>query len=262
MYTVFVPSNDAFNQLPADMDQLRNDINNLIVKEYLTLERIKQMNGRNLSRTFGYMPRLTLRVVPNHYSRQLSHKQPGQINKRQIMPTTTQNSFYGQQGNQNLYGQSTTPYYGPPTTPSSFYGQQSTSSSFYGQQPAYFGQPTTKYYGPPTPPGMVNPTLNPMYGANPMNSGMNSTQSDLSIYDQYNTMYGSSSGLQPYDGPNISPKLPQDELYLLNSAIVLDKFDLTNGVVYLINAYPRYFDKSLYALLRDNGFNGLSQNLK
>jgi hypothetical protein len=37
MYTVFVPMNNAFNQLPTDMDQLRNDVNNLVLKGSLFL---------------------------------------------------------------------------------------------------------------------------------------------------------------------------------------------------------------------------------
>ncbi len=32
MYTVFVPANDAYNYLPTDNDQLKNDIYNFIVK--------------------------------------------------------------------------------------------------------------------------------------------------------------------------------------------------------------------------------------
>jgi hypothetical protein len=44
--------------------------------------------------------------------------------------------------------------------------------------------------------------------------------------------------------------------------MVLDQYVLTNGIVYIISSYPRYYDKSLYALLRDNTISGLSQNLK
>ena len=51
-------------------------------------------------------------------------------------------------------------------------------------------------------------------------------------------------------------------MYLLNGAMILDQFVLTNGIVYIINSYPRYYDKSLYALLRENTISGLAQNLK
>jgi hypothetical protein len=61
--------------------------------------------------------------------------------------------------------------------------------------------------------------------------------------------------------PPISSKLPKDELFLLNNAIILDRFDLLNGVVYVINAYPRYFEKSILGLLTDGDVNGLASNL-
>jgi len=52
------------------------------------------------------------------------------------------------------------------------------------------------------------------------------------------------------------------KLFLLNGAIILDKFELLNGIVYLIDEYPRYFDKSILGLLQQNDIAGLSQNLK
>ena len=42
----------------------------------------------------------------------------------------------------------------------------------------------------------------------------------------------------------------------------MDKIDLGNGIVYMINAYPRYFEKSIYMLMKENTVTGLSQNLK
>jgi hypothetical protein len=52
------------------------------------------------------------------------------------------------------------------------------------------------------------------------------------------------------------------KLFLLNGAIILDKFELLNGIIYLIDEYPRYFDKSILGLLQQNDIAGLSQNLK
>lgn len=84
------------------------------------------------------------------------------------------------------------------------------------------------------------------------------SDSELNMYEQYEEIYGK----QPtYQGPPISPKLPQDELYLINNAIILDRFELTNGIVYFIDAYPQYYDKSLYVLSKDNEVNGLRQNI-
>lgn len=81
---------------------------------------------------------------------------------------------------------------------------------------------------------------------------------DTNLYEQYEALYGQKPA---YQGPPISPKLPQDELYLLNSAIILDKFELSNGIVYLIDSYPQYYQKSLYTLAKDNSVSGLSQNI-
>jgi len=86
----------------------------------------------------------------------------------------------------------------------------------------------------------------------------NSSMSSTNLYEQYEELYGQK---QAYQGPPISPKLPQDELYLLNSAIILDKFELSNGIVYLIDTYPQYYDKSLYTLSKDNSISGLGQNI-
>ncbi len=95
---------------------------------------------------------------------------------------------------------------------------------------------------------------------NQMNQNNQVIQSDLNMYEQYEQMYGKKPD---YQGPPISPKLPQDELYLLNSAIILDRFELTNGIVYLIDSYPQYYDSSLYMLPKDtNTVTGLGQNIK
>ena len=42
----------------------------------------------------------------------------------------------------------------------------------------------------------------------------------------------------------------------------MDKIDLSNGIVYMISAFPRYYEKSIYMLLKDNSITGLSQNTK
>ena len=84
-------------------------------------------------------------------------------------------------------------------------------------------------------------------------------QGDMSIYEIYSQMYGGLSST--YTGPSISPKLPMDELFLINNAIILDKFECTNGIVYIIDSYPQYYDKSLYLLAKDNSVAGLAPNI-
>ncbi len=54
---------------------------------------------------------------------------------------------------------------------------------------------------------------------------------------------------------------PNFKLFLLNAAVILDTFQCTNGIIYLVNSYPRYYDKSLLSLLQDGDINGLAQNL-
>lgn len=43
--------------------------------------------------------------------------------------------------------------------------------------------------------------------------------------------------------------------------MVTDYYQLANGFVYLLNAYPRYYDKSFLALLTQNDVPGLAQQL-
>lgn len=176
---MFVPVNEAFTQIPTEIDQLKNDLSNLIIKEKLTLERLRELNGQNLSRTFGYRPRLLLKTVKNFYLTKSKSSQP------QIQTN----------------------------------------------------QQTTQF---------------------PNNQFVNRDQNDSSIYDIY-TQSGIGSINQ--DASPVSPKLAQDELFLINNAVVVDRFELLNGVVYLINAYPRYYEKSLLTLLQDQDVNGLAQNL-
>lgn len=83
---------------------------------------------------------------------------------------------------------------------------------------------------------------------------------DSSAYDMYAQKYPNLSQDVASNSP-ISAKLPYDEVFLLNNALVIDMFELSNGIVYLINSYPRFYDKSLLFLITDNDVNGLGQNL-
>jgi hypothetical protein len=179
-YTVFVPTNDALNNIPQDFFQQRNDFGNFIVRDRLTLDRLREMSGRNLSSTLGsVVPRLYVKVVRNFYQRQL---------------------------NPTLSSVSTT------TTP-------------------------------------IMPTQQSITANNNSN-----------IYNQYSTMYGTTNN--QYSGPAISLQFPQDELFLINDAILLHKYELTNGIIYLMSSYPRYYDQSIFQLLVNNVVPGLGQNLK
>ena len=187
----------------------------------MTLDRIRQMNGRNVSRTFGYMPRLILRVVPNHYSRLLFSKQAsGRVNREAGQKSEEENI-----DSRRKKRQMTTSYYGPPTTPgpyassstlANYYGQP-TSSSFYNQN---YAQPTAplNYQSGSMPPG-YNVNSNSVYG------GVNQSSSQ-SIYEQYANLFGADNNV-PYDGPSISPKLPQDEVSIKFPKII---FTFINGI--------------------------------
>ncbi|CAF0733711.1 unnamed protein product [Brachionus calyciflorus] len=168
--TAFVPVNEAINQIPNDMATIKNDIENLVVTERLNLDRLRELNGQNISKTLGYKPRLVLRTVKNFYLNNQDAPKTNTVQKRQI--------------NSN----------------------DSSAFDMYSQ---------------------INPNLAQSVSSN----------------------------------SPISSKLPYDEVFLLNNALILDMFELTNGIVYLINAYPRFYDKSLLVLLNDNDVNGLGQNL-
>jgi hypothetical protein len=51
------------------------------------------------------------------------------------------------------------------------------------------------------------------------------------------------------------------KIFLINAAVITDYYQLTNGYVYFLNSYPRYFDKSLLLLLQQGDVTGLAQNL-
>ena len=104
--TVFCPVNGAFTSVPTDTYMLRNSLYNLIVKGALTLAQLSSMNGQNISQTYGYMPRLSIQVVSNFYSRQPSvYTATSSRRKRQtnvINSTVSPNSIYDQYS--TLYG--------------------------------------------------------------------------------------------------------------------------------------------------------------
>ena len=104
----------------------------------------------------------------------------------------------------------------------------------------------------------LNSTLTPPTTTGGTLSTLNLNTS--SIFTQFSNMYGLSA--EQYNGPAISPKFPQDELYLLNDAILLDYYVCSNGIVYLMNSYPRYYDMSVYQLLTSGTISILTQNSK
>lgn len=190
--TVFVPINEALNQVPNDMSVIKNDLENLVILERLNLDRLRELNNQKITKTYGYKPRLTLRTVKNFY-----------LFNRDLV--STQNSQMVQK-RQAVYPLAT--------------------------------------------------TYTPQLAQNNMNAVQTN---DSSAYE----MYSNSAAATSQSGSNspISSKLPYDEVFLLNSAMILDMFELSNGIVYLINDYPRFYDKSLLVLLNDNDVPGLAQNL-
>ncbi len=72
-YTVFVPTNEALNNIPQDIYQQHNDFGKLIVRDRLTLDRLREISGRNLSSTLGsVVPLLYVKVVRNFCQHQLN----------------------------------------------------------------------------------------------------------------------------------------------------------------------------------------------
>ena len=104
----------------------------------------------------------------------------------------------------------------------------------------------------------LTPSVSTSSSSSPQSSAINANTS--SIYNQFVNMYGLAA--EQYNGPAISIKFPQDELYLLNDAILLDYFVCSNGIVYLMNSYPRYYDMSVYQLLTSGTIPTLTQNTK
>ena len=219
------------------------------------MDRLRQMNGLNITRTFGYKPMLMTRVVKNFYSESNQETLPGagssyqqmNINQQQqpMMqqqpPMMSQQSPMAQQqpagkrsvkdnedeelksilkrsrvlrqlypnpNNQPNYPPQTTPfpgvtsyqgqtsYPGQTTYPGLSYqpGQFPGQTQYPGQMPGQQFPDQTQY------PGQIFPGQIPL-----------SNQSSSSIYDIYSQ--GSVNRNQNYQGPKISLKLPQDEVF-------------------------------------------------
>lgn len=121
-------------------------------------------------------------------------------------------------------------------------------TSTFGNNPRLFVKVVRNFFN-----RQLNPSSFPL--VNSTNLNVNNTN----IYNQFSYLYQQQQQQQVYQGPPISPLLPLDELYLINNAIILEQFECSNGFVYIINAYPRYYDKSLWNLITTE--NGLRQTL-
>lgn len=224
-YTVFAPVSESFNNLPQDQETLRNDLSNLVMKEIISLDQLKQMkDGKNVTSalTFGFRPRLSVRMVPNFYNRQLTRNTGSTTNNRRKRQFNPNNQFNNNQNNMNNQN-----------------NNQFNQNNMNNQNNNQFNQNTNNQFN--------------QFDQNRQTQG---SDSELNLYEQ---TYGDQQA--NYNGPQISTKLPQDELYLINSAIILDKFECTNGVIYVIDSYPQYHDGSLYMLAKGNSINGLGQNI-
>jgi uncharacterized surface protein with fasciclin (FAS1) repeats len=120
-FTVFAPINDAFSKLPAQQSNeiLRNDLNNLVIKGRLGLDSFKNLTLTS-SNTFGFQPRLSLRLMANFYANQQALN--SQVVKRQdseservaIASNTSDTNLYEQY--ENTYGKKPS-YDGPNISP-------------------------------------------------------------------------------------------------------------------------------------------------
>jgi uncharacterized surface protein with fasciclin (FAS1) repeats len=243
-YTVFVPVNSALTGIQIN-DQtiydIRNDMYNLIMKRRISMEMMKQQkNGMNVTEalTFGFQPRLQLRMVSNFYNRQLDETVSMNTNVRRKRQYTSQNNSNGQNNNQN--------------------NQNNQNGQNNKNQNNQFPNNNAQNKQFPNNNMNMNNNMNTNNNFNTVNGNRNPSNSESNLYEQYEEIYGKQ---QAYQGPPISPKLPQDELYLLNNGIILDKFECTNGIVYFIDAYPQYYDHSLYMLAKKNQINGFGQNI-
>ena len=203
-YTVFVPVSEAFTNLPQDAEVIRNDLNNLVMKEIITLETLKQMkDGRNITSamTFGFRPRLTVRMVPNFYNRQLVQGATGGPNtgvvrrRRQLFqtqPNSSTNTFGQNQNNQ--FGQNPNNQFGS-NSQDPLLKAGATNTQFGQNQFDQFGQSTNQF------------------GQGPSDrvDQFGKSNSESNLYEQDQELYGTSAN---YDGPAISAKMPQDEVRL------------------------------------------------
>lgn len=223
-FTVFVPNNDAFNGINGNSNEelfnIKNDLSNLVVRDRLTLDRLRELSGKNISMTLGNKPRLFIRVVKNFYQRPLKPSGAAGVNTQKSM--NQPQDFQQQQLNQQFHQSRIN----DPRFPSD-------------NMPPYV----------PSNPNNPNANIN--------NRDMNNTN----IYGQFSYLYQGSNQAQ-YSGPAISLEFPQDELFIVNNAVLLENYELANGIVYMMNAYPRFYDKSLWDLLKGGDIPALSQNLK
>ena len=141
---------------------LRNDFNNLVLKELITLDSLKQLRdgGKNITSmiTFGFQPRLSLRMVPNFFNRQLEQT-TSNVNSRRRKRQNNQfnNNQFNNNDNNNQFNN------------------------------------------------------NNQFANNNNQAGLEN-QSELNLYEQHEEIYGKKPN---YEGPPISPKLPQDEVNLI-----------------------------------------------
>ncbi len=251
------------------------------------MDQLRGMDGQNISRTFGFKPNLVLRAVKNFYYRNQQQQRPGGVFPREGQQLQQQlpNTNLGMPQPPNMMPQ-------PQLNDRKMNKRQSPQQQFNPQlqnkpqtnpqlpvpnninqenptQPAQHqqlvpgvnagaaavpvpvpNQPHAKQYSnlAINDPSLLN---QPLYF-----NQMNMYNSDASVYD----MYASMGGIN-FDNLGISSKMPLDEMFLLNAAIIIDKYELRNGNVFILKTFPRYYDKSLLMLLQDNDVPGLAQNL-
>lgn len=153
------------------------------MKEMISLEQLKQMkDGKNVtsSMTFGFRPRLSVRMVPNFYNRQLMKSSGSTVNnrrKRQFNP----NNQFNNNNSQNNMNQNN------PNNQNQFNQNNNQNNQFNQNNNNQFNQ----------------------LDQNRQN-GIQGSDSELNLYEQHQEMYGQQQ--TNYDGPPISSKLPQDEV--------------------------------------------------
>jgi hypothetical protein len=119
-------------------------------------------------------------------------------------------------------------------------------TSTFGVSPRLFVKVVRNFFN-----RQLNPMSFPLVNSTVLNAN------NTNIFNQFSYLYQQQQTV--YQGPPISPLLPLDELYLINNAYILEQFECSNGFVYIISAYPRYYDKSLWNLISTES--GLRQNL-
>jgi hypothetical protein len=223
--------------VPSDPDQLRNDILNFIVKETLTLERLGTMDGRNITRTYGYKPNFVLRVLPNPYL----HSYQQQQQQKQYVQQQQQEQFQMQQNIQpGLNNMMQNPTLSPQMQ--SKRKRQNTPSALGTYPPNQpIGVPGTQNYVNQIPNQPLNnqqlsgniqtnqqlignnqyipnnDNLNrAQYGVNPqypnqvLGGAVPNVNPDASVYEQFVAENGGVG--QNVDGLGISSKLPKDQV--------------------------------------------------